>query len=63
MSITLLILVNALEKAGLPKVTAAPAWFTKEFGAGALNGIVSDKTGDAGFWRAVSVALRIEKRS
>lgn len=41
--------------------TPAPEWFTAEFGAHCLDGIVNDLTGDADFWRDVAVNLRLKK--
>ncbi|MBP1992558.1 M23 family metallopeptidase [Paenibacillus eucommiae] len=42
-------------------VTRAPEWFVKEFGKDALTGLVSDPTGDYGFWRNLATTLRIFK--
>jgi hypothetical protein len=45
--------VKVLEK------VPAPEWFIDEFGKHALDGIVSDMSGDIGFWRNTAVTLRI----
>lgn len=35
-----------------------PNWFTAEFGTHALDGIVTDMTGDVNFWRETAITLR-----
>lgn len=38
-----------------------PEWFSKEFGADSLNGLVNDPTGTPDFWRSLAINLRISK--
>lgn len=42
--------------------TSPPKWFIDEFGAHALDSIVTDLTGDNDFWRNTAVSLRIKNK-
>jgi flagellum-specific peptidoglycan hydrolase FlgJ len=48
-------IVRVLEK------TAMPDWFLQEFGAGALEGLVNEPSGDVDFWRNTAISLRAMK--